>query len=158
MRREEIKMEAGGDAGDELLQKLFHLKGYETPESARMVRNKQNIMREVRRLEQDRRKSFSDLLEIKFPWFFAEPKYGVALLFVVFAGLQYIGVNTRHAVLGGDGMYTMPSSSQIAYGQPSISTNGISYPEVPDGLRLFQDRRGAGDVKWVSNPAPIWDE
>ena len=33
---------------EELLRQLFHLKRYETPETARMTRNKQNIMRQVR--------------------------------------------------------------------------------------------------------------
>ncbi|WP_372847081.1 hypothetical protein, partial [Pontiella sp.] len=50
-----------GEPAEVLLQKLMHLKNYETPETARMTRNKQNIMRQVRQSQAGKRKSIGDL-------------------------------------------------------------------------------------------------
>lgn len=136
---------------DELLHKMLHLKRYESPEIARMTRNRQNIMRQVRAVSVNKRKSFSDLLEINFPWFFAEPKYGVAMLFVAFAGLQYLGVNTRQAVNSDPGIYTTTTDRFAEYRTTDVSaTNAISYPAVPDGLRLFPEGRNTDEIKWIN--------
>jgi hypothetical protein len=136
---------------DEMLKQLFYLKSYEKPETARMTRNKQNIMREVRTASQQRRMSLFDMLEVNFPWFFAEPKYGVALIFVAFAGLQYLGINGRHAAQSDTGIYTAAADQFATYQQPvDIATNSVAYPEVPSGMRLFQDRTGNGDVTWAA--------
>jgi len=122
-----------------VLHKLFHIKRYEKPDEARMVRSKQNIMRRIRHESQSKRKSISDLIEINYPWLFAEPKYGVALLFVAFAGLQYLGVNARQAANSQTGIY-MPDGQFAAYEQPAASvSNSISYPELPENIRLFGD-------------------
>jgi len=138
------------EMGEELLKQLFHLKRYETPEVARMTRNRQNIMRQVREASRNKRKSLSDLIEISYPWFFAEPKYGVALLFVAFAGLQYMGVNARHAAQSDTGIYTTSTDRFAAYEQASVTgTNTISYPEFPQGATLFRDYQGRKDVKFV---------
>ena len=139
----------GVEAADLLLKQLFHLKHYETPEVARMVRNKQNIMRQVREASREKRKSLGDLLEINYPWFFAEPKYGVAILFVAFAGLQYLGINARSAATSATGIYT--SAGQVAFEQGAESeSNAVAYAEIPRyGFRLFGDRQERGDVKFV---------
>jgi hypothetical protein len=114
-----------------------------------MTRNKQNIMREVRKAGQNKRKSLEDLLEINFPWFFAEPKYGVAMLFVAFAGLQYLGTNARNAAQSRTGIYTT-SDQFAAYEQPAtVVTNVIVYPKIPDNFRLFDDARNQSDVMFV---------
>ena len=138
------------DPGEVLLQQLLHLKKYETPESSRMVRSKQNIMREVREVNSRKRWSLGDLLEVNIPWFFAEPRYGIAMLFVVFAGLKYWGESSRQQLSGRTGIYT--SDADIAaYGQPSVTaTNSISYPKLPGNLQLFPDApRGNSSVKAV---------
>lgn len=96
------------ECDDELLDKLLHLKCYETPEAARMTRCRQNIMREIR--QQGQRRRLVDLMEVRFPWFFAEPKYGIALLFVGFFGLQYLAVNARYAAEADPGIYIQPSA------------------------------------------------
>lgn len=144
------------EAGD-LLKQLFHLKRYETPEISRMTRNKQNIMRQVRETGQNRRKSLGDLMEINFPWFFAEPKYGVALLFVAFAGLQYIGSNARYAAQNDTGIYPTPIDRFAAYEQPATATtNAIEYPELPVGTPLFPDWQNSDTLMKVGNPSPDW--
>ncbi len=160
MMSEDKKMEITTlECGEEVLKKLLHLKRYETPEVSRMTRNKQNIMRHVREASRNRRKSVGDVLEINFPWFFAEPKYGVALLFVAFAALQYVGVNARHAAQSNTGIYTMSAEELAAYGQAdSVETNSVDYPEIPSGMRLFQNGQVNDQVKWVTNPSPTWQQ
>ncbi len=148
MMAENKNVDTDTGCGEEMLAQLFHLKSYEKPEVARMTRNKQNIMREVR--NQQPRRSLVDLMEVNFPWFFAEPKYGVALIFVAFAGLQYLGINARHAARSETGIYTTNSGQFVAYEQPASATNTVAYPEVPSGLRLFQNRQGNNDVTWAS--------
>ncbi len=132
-----------------MVGQLMHLKRYERPDGARMVRNRQNIMREVRELQRNRRKSLGDLLELNMPWFFAEPRYGIAALFVAFAALQYVGINARHSARSQTGIYTNPGTL-TAYDRTTApaytSTNTISYPNLPGNVPLFQDNRfGRGD-------------
>ena len=142
--------ENGVEPADRMLHHLFHLKRFETPEAARMVRNKQNIMRQIRQESQNKRKSIGDMIELNFPWVFAEPKYGVALLFVAFAGLQYLGVNARQAANSQTGIYTTPAGQFAGYEQPVAAvSNSIPYPEVPDDLRLFGDAPQAQDSELV---------
>ena len=132
--------ENGMDPADLMLQRLIHLKRFEKPDAARMVRNKQNIMRQIRQESQNKSKSIGDLIEMNFPWLFAEPKYGVAVLFVAFAGLQYLGVNARQAASSQTGIYTTPAGQFAAYEQPAATvSSSIPYPEVPEDLRLFGD-------------------
>jgi hypothetical protein len=132
--------EDGMEPADLMLQDLFHLKRFETPDTARMVRNKQNIMRQIRQESQNKKNTIGDLIELNFPWLFAEPKYGVAILFVAFAGLQYLGVNARQAASSQTGIYTTPAGQFAAYEQPVAAvSNSIPYPEVPGNLRLFGD-------------------
>jgi len=127
-------------SADLMLQQLMHLKRYETPDPSRMVRNKQNIMRQIRQESQNKSKSIGDLIEFNFPWLFAEPKYGVALLFVAFAGLQYLSINARQAANSQTGIYTMPAGQFAGYEQPAAAvSNSIPYPEVPSNLRLFSE-------------------
>ena len=142
----------GGEGGEELLKQLFHLKRYETPDVSRMTRNRQNIMRRIREESQNRRKSLSELIEVSFPWFFAEPRYGVAMLFVAFVGLQYLGVNARHAAQSDTGIYTTSGDRFAAYEQAAVSsTNSADYPELPMDAPLFPDRHNdEGVVTWAA--------
>jgi len=140
MTAEKDNFEMTAETADLMLDKLFHIKRFETPEAARMVRSRQNIMRQIRQESQNKSKSISDLIEFNFPWLFAEPKYGVALLFVAFAGLQYLGVNARQAANSQTGIYTTPAGQFAVYEQPAAAvSSSISYPEVPDNIRLFGD-------------------
>lgn len=142
------------DPADVLLRQLFHLKDYEVPDAARMIRNKQNIMRQVREASSGQRWSLADLLEVNIPWFFAEPKYGIAALFVVFAGLQYLGINPRNASQSHTGIYTASDGMAAFEQHTAISTNTVSYPKLPDNLNLFPDRQGDTGVKFVGRVEP----
>jgi len=142
---------AAEDPADVLLRQLLHLKKYEQPEPARITRNKQNIMRQVREAKSQKRWNLGDLLEVNIPWFYAEPRYGIALLFIVFAGLQLWGASSREGARNRTGIY-MPDSTLAAYEQTSaISTNSISYPKLPNkGFQLFPDApQGESSVKFV---------
>ncbi len=152
MMGENENVEMGSaEYGEELLKQLFHLKRYETPEVSRMTRNRQNIMRRVREASHSQRRSVGDLLEISFPWFFSEPRYGVALLFVAFAGLQYLGVNARHAAQSNTGIYTTSNDRFAAYQQAgAAATNKAVYSEVPEDFRLFPDQHDENVVTWAA--------
>jgi hypothetical protein len=159
MNEDEYVEGADIELGEALLKQLFHLKQYETPDPARMTRNRQNIMRSVREVSQSQRKSLSDLIEINFPWFFAEPRYGVAMLFVAFAGLQFLGVNARHAAQSDTGIYTTSTDRIAAFQQAAAaSTNTVEYPRLPGGSRLFQDWSESDTLTPVGNPSPNWQK
>ncbi len=133
---------------DVLLQQLLHLKRYEVPAAGRMVKSKQNIMRQVREANSRTRWSLGDLLEMNVPWFFAEPRYGVAVLFVAFAALQFWGVNSQKQVRK-TGIYTSGQNVAMLERNASVSTNAVSYPRLPDNFTLFPDRPGDNAVKFV---------
>jgi len=82
------------DPQDLLLQQLLRLKKYEQPSSSRMLRRKESIMRQVREV-QSTQITLSERIALHLPWLFAEPRYGIALLFVVFGLLQFWGVSLQ---------------------------------------------------------------
>ncbi|MCF7818560.1 MAG: hypothetical protein K9M54_11835 [Kiritimatiellales bacterium] len=128
---------------DVLLQQLLHLKRYEIPDTHRMVKNKQNIMRLVRESSSRKRWSLSDLIEVNIPWFFAEPRYGIAALFIVFAGLQFVGVNSqRQAAHNKMGIYTSDQGLASLDASMAASTNRFTYPKIPNNLQLFASPSG----------------
>jgi hypothetical protein len=132
-----------------LLHRLLHLKKYETPDAVRMTKHKHNIMRNVREASRRTRWSLADLLEVNIPWFFAEPRYGIALLFVVFAGLQFWGVNSHKQERNKTGIYTSDSNMVALDQSTAASTNSISYPKLPNNLQYFPNRQAENDVKFV---------
>jgi hypothetical protein len=89
------------DPNDLFLQQLLHLKGYERPNSERIDRSKQSIMRQIREVKLTQ-VSLGERIELHLPWLFAEPRYGIALLFVIFGLLQFWGVTLQesHQVKG----------------------------------------------------------
>ncbi|QBG49090.1 hypothetical protein EGM51_17430 [Verrucomicrobia bacterium S94] len=130
------------EQADLILQQLLHLKSYERPDPSRMTRNKQNIMRSVRQAQARKPKPFLDMLEFSIPWFFAEPKYGIAALFLAFLGLQYVGMSTRQTAMetgiytSGDLMATYHSSGESA----AVVSN--RYPSLPSNYQLFSSPQG----------------
>lgn len=134
------------DSADLLMQQLLHLKTFEIPDPSRMTRNKQNIMRQVRQAQSEKRKPILDLLEINIPWFFAEPKYGIAALFVAFIGLQYAGMTARNSTTS-TGIYTT-TGSVANYEQVDASSNVVSnrYPSLPSNYQLFDNPQGDQSV------------
>ena len=154
MKNDEKNVEGTAEVKAEvLLQQLMHLKQYETPEVARMTRNKQNIMRQVREINANKRKTLGDLLEINIPWFFAEPKYGIAAVFVAFVALQYVGTTAQNSSRS-TGIYTTTESIASLEDTVSISTNTISYPTLPNNYQLFDSQQQSSDIMFVERLEP----
>jgi hypothetical protein len=145
MMGENNKRETPADDPAELLfRQLMHLKNYEKPETARMTRNKQNIMREVRKAQASKRMNLGDVLEMNMPWFFAEPKYGIAALFLAFVGLQYAGIHSRTSYQS-TGIYSTANDLAAYAKKPeTVSTN--YYPRLPSNLPLFESPDGDATV------------
>lgn len=134
------------DQADELIVQLLHLKQYETPDASRMIKNKQNIMRLVREANSQKRKSFGERLEMNIPWFFSEPRYGIAALFVAFAALQFISHNHMKQMISQTGIYTNIATMEQS---TSVATNNYQYPSLPAGSKLFDNQQNNNDVKFV---------
>jgi hypothetical protein len=104
---------------------LLALKKYERPDAQRVEKNIQNTMRAVRTT-----KNIPSLLlfpDKSFAWMFAQPRYGVAALFVLFLGLHLLerplpAVPVGHIPLRGDG-----SVRTVAV----ISTNLLNAADIP---------------------------
>jgi hypothetical protein len=67
---------------------LLTLKTYERPDEERVEKNIQSIMREVRATNQ--MPSLLFFPDKSFGWMFAQPRYGVAALFILFLGLHLL--------------------------------------------------------------------
>ena len=134
---------------DVLLKQLLQLKRYETPDPSRMTKNKQNIMRLVREANSNKRMSLGDLMELNMPWFFAEPRYGIALLFVAFSGLQLLSQNRFSQMDSRTGIYTT-SGNMVSVGKNvAPSTNNFYYSQFPADAQLFDGQHVETDVKFV---------
>ena len=155
MTAENDNLEAGTESpADVLLQQLLHLKNYETPSADRMIKHRQNIMRQIREVSGRKRWSLSDLLEVNIPWFFAEPRYGIAALFIVFAGLQFWAASSQKQTQSATGIYTSENNMAVLNQNTALPTNSISYPKLPDNLSIFPDQQGGDAVKFVGRIEP----
>ena len=149
MKDELVKEPEGTSLADLRLQQLLQLKQYEKPDSARMIRNKQNIMRRVREAQASPKWSLSRLVEVKIPWFFAEPRYGIAALLIVFAGLQILSTTAQRNREVKTGIY-MAQEDASAYGLNSANaTNQVNYPVLPSNIALFPEQKNNGDIQFV---------
>ena len=72
--------------GDFDIAGLLALKSFECPDSDRVEKNIHSTMRAVR--EANRRPSLHLFPDKRLAWMFAQPRYGVAALFILFLGLQ----------------------------------------------------------------------
>jgi hypothetical protein len=88
-------------------------------------------------------------LEVKIPWFFAEPRYGIAALLIVFAGLQFLSTTAQRKSEVKTGIYiAQENSGNYALGADAY-TNQVSYPTLPSNLALFPDQQNSGDIQFV---------
>ena len=103
-------------------------------------------MREVRKVQAETRKPLIDLMEVNIPWFFAEPKYGIAAVFIAFIGLQYLGTTARTSSRD-TGIYTTGNMASLEQRSVLSSTNSYAYPTLPDNYQLFtQPENGNSSV------------
>ncbi|MCC7300853.1 MAG: hypothetical protein IT583_07220 [Verrucomicrobia bacterium] len=105
---------------------LLSLKRYERPDSARVEKNIQNTMRTVRTTS-----NMPSLLlfpDKSFGWMVAQPRYGVAALFIIFLGLHLIDRRIPIASGGPGAIIKAPGAEEIA---ASVDTNQLKSVTVP---------------------------
>ncbi|MFC1467683.1 hypothetical protein ACFLQY_03210 [Verrucomicrobiota bacterium] len=109
-----------------MIKDLLSLRRYEEPKSGRVERGVANIMREVRLSEDRYERRQSHLC-----WMFSEPRYGVALLFMVFIGINLARTDHDHyatAMVPQDDPYG--TEIVLLNEAPQVSTtNDYDYPE-----------------------------
>lgn len=104
---------------------LLALKTYERPEANRVEKNIQNIMRAVRTA--DRTPSLLLFPDKSFAWMFAQPRYGVAVLFLLFLGLHLLDRPMPVATVGPVAIIRDPGAEMIA----SVNTNQQKTATIP---------------------------
>ncbi|MFA7369365.1 MAG: hypothetical protein WC334_06950 [Kiritimatiellales bacterium] len=104
---------------------LLSLKTYERPDEIRVEKNIQNIMREVRAA--DRMPSLLLFPDKSFAWMFAQPRYGVAALFILFLGLHLLE-RPLPVASAGTAMLKAPGAAEAV---AAAGTNQIKAVAVP---------------------------
>ena len=102
---------------------LLALKTYEKPDAKRVEKNIQNIMREVRTTSHV--PSLLLFPDKSFAWMFAQPRYGVAALFVLFLGLHLLQ-RPMPVALVGTSVIKEPNAEMMA----SVDTNRLTAAAV----------------------------
>lgn len=117
----------GGSENTELdLTGLLALKAYERPDKARAEKNIEDTLRAVRTAH--KRPSIHHFPDKSMGWMFAQPRYGVAALFILFLVLHLLDrplpeAPAESSVIEKPTMGVAPPSG--------ISTNTIVVPELP---------------------------
>ena len=102
---------------------LLALKAYERPDAVRVEKNIQNTMRTVRATS-----NVQTLFPDKsFAWMFAQPRYGVAALFVLFLGLHLLERPLPVASVGTMAVVKAPDVESMA----SMDTNQLKAATIP---------------------------
>ncbi len=105
---------------------LLALKAYERPDEARAEKNIQNIMREVRTTHNA--PSLLLFPDKSFGWMFAQPRYGVAALFLVFLGLHLLERPLPATSVGPTVMLRAPEAAEAV---AAVGTNQLPIVPVP---------------------------
>jgi len=106
---------------------LLALKAYEHPDAARVEKNIQSTMRTVRATS-----NVQTLFPDKsFAWMFAQPRYGVAALFVLFLGLHLLERPLPASSVGSMAVVKAPDVESMA----SMDTNQLKATSIP-GISL----------------------
>ncbi len=113
---------------------LLALKIFERPQGDRVEKKIQNIMREVRTAH--KRPSLLLFPDKSNAWMFAQPRYGVAALFLIFLGLHLLDRPMPKAEV------VLPSLIDASTGADVIasviSTNRPTVPPVPGIAPAYQ--------------------
>ncbi len=113
--------------GDLDISGLLALKAYECPAEDRVEKNIQNIMREVRTT--NNAPSLLFFPDKSFGWMFAQPRYGVVALFIVFLGLHLLE-RPLPATSVGTVMIRAPETAE------AVAAAGTNYVKTVPGLSL----------------------
>jgi hypothetical protein len=124
-------------AGVELdISRLLALKTYERPDPARVEKNIQNVMRAVRNTDQ-----LPTLLHFpdkSLAWMVAQPRYGIAALFIIFLGLHLLERPLPVATSAGTAMLKAPGTAEAV---AAAGTNQVQSVAVP-GLAPYVSLTG----------------
>lgn len=104
---------------------LLALKAYEQPDEARVEKNIQNTMRAVRTTTND--PTLLLFPDKSFGWMVAQPRYGIAALFVIFLGMSMLNRPLPSARPGSSPILKGPGAEIAA----AIGTNGFGKTPVP---------------------------
>lgn len=113
------------------IARLLALKAYERPDPVRTEKNIRNIMRDVRSLE---REPIEQKVARTFG-VFAQPRYGIAALFVIFLGLHLIDRPLVPSGSVGAPAIEAPSAGQELVA--SMQTNRTRAAAVPGFKPVF---------------------
>ena len=121
---------------EELLVQLLREQGRVPLDEQQMRLQRAAIMRQVRAVQAERSASWTVRLRERLGAWVAEPKYGLALLFLVLALVQLSG---RHAPESEQAVYVNVRGPAV---EP-IEDEGLdAYPDLPENLRLFPPPTG----------------
>jgi hypothetical protein len=118
---------------------LLELKKFERPEARRTEKNIQNIMRTVRTTN-----NVPSLLffpDKSFAWMFAQPRYGIAALFVIFLGMNLLNRPSSGLTASPAPIIKMPGPEIIA----SVDTNQLKAAAIP-GIKPAFSVAGESDA------------
>lgn len=118
---------------------LLALKKFERPEAARTEKNVQNIMRTVRATN-----NIPSLLffpDKSFAWMFAQPRYGIAALFVIFLGMNLLNRPATVLTANTASIIRIPDPEIIA----SADTNQLKAAVIP-GIKPAISLAGESDT------------
>lgn len=121
---------------------LLALKNYERPDKARVEKNIQNIMRAVRAA--DRTPSLLLFPDKSSARMFAQPRYGVAALFIIFLGLHLLDRPMPSAPLGATNLEKPGLTAAVA----AAGTNQLETMTVPGLAPAYTSLTG--------EPAPLF--
>lgn len=95
------------------VRQMISLKAYEKPDEKAATSTVSRIMHEIREQEKQREKS-----DEKWAWFFAEPRYGLAALIVLFFALHMLSVKPDHY------------NDTLAFNEPAAATPELTLEDL----------------------------
>ena len=134
------KVQKAFDTRESDVAELLALKVYERPAEARVEKKIENIMHTVRSAH--KRPSLHHFPDKSLTWMFAQPRYGVAALFIIFLGLHLLDRPVPDAPVGATPIkmeeFTEIELSSLSTNlPPAIDLPGIT-PVNPSEGGLFQ--------------------
>jgi predicted anti-sigma-YlaC factor YlaD len=114
------------------IKQLISLKKFEEPRSVVEARGVSNIMREVRLSEEKVSEN-----EARWLWLFSEPRYGLAMLLVIFLGLNILkSEDPSHGstvtLFSHPANEQLPASMTLLSKNAAVETNHYPYPDLPE--------------------------
>jgi hypothetical protein len=113
------------DYSEQDVARLVALRKFERPDARRTEKNIQTIMRTVRTTNNVPTLLFFP--DKSFAWMFAQPRYGIAALFVLFLGMNMLN-RPPAGLAAGTGSPIHGPRPEIVM---SVDTNRLSSPPVP---------------------------